>query len=45
MKTITGRVEDLVERGLVEDKGRGVYRLTDRGTDVAERLAELDDLT
>ena len=42
-KAVSTALEYLEDRGLVTDKGRGVYRLTDRGRDLADQLSELDD--
>jgi predicted transcriptional regulator len=43
-KSVSTAIERLRDRGLVESKGRGVYRLTDEGVETAQTVAELRDL-
>jgi len=42
-RSVSRAVERLLDRGLVRNKGRGVYRLSEEGREVADRLDRLDD--
>ena len=42
-KSISRSLANLEDRGHVENKGRGVYRLTTSGLDLAELVHEFDD--
>jgi Mn-dependent DtxR family transcriptional regulator len=39
-RVLTGMDESLLELGLVEDKGRGVYSLTDEGEERARSISK-----
>lgn len=43
MKSVGSALESLENRGLVVDKGRGVYRLTEEGETLADQLGDLGD--
>jgi DNA-binding IclR family transcriptional regulator len=40
-RCLSGKEDSLEERGFVESKGRGVWRLTQDGLEVARRLDEI----
>jgi len=42
-KSVSRSLSNLEERGHVENKGRGVYRLTTSGEDLAELAKELEE--
>jgi len=42
-KSVNRSLKNLEERGYVENKGRGVYRLTDAGLDLAKLAQEAED--
>lgn len=43
MKSVSRSVSDLEDRGLVENKGRGVYRSTQDGFEKLEAAEKLDE--
>lgn len=43
--SVSRSASNLAGRGLVENKGRGVYRLTEDGEEIARRLADVESLS
>lgn len=42
MKSVGRALKALEDKGLIVDKGRGVYRLTEQGETVASNLGDVD---